>query len=137
MANEAAIRVRIDNPLPFTVADGTGIEKGAVLELSGDKTAILSSGAEDKIAGILAREKVASDGRTEMGVFRRGWFDMVCSGAVLLGEAVSSMGHDNYIHKAPVTASGACILGHALETGSDAERILIDVNVGAGGNQVT
>ena len=137
MANEAQLRDRLENPIDFTVADGTGIEKGTILKLTDPRTAIASTGAADKLAGIAAREKIASDGRTRLAVYRKGIFDLRCSGAVPVGEAVDSLGSYNYIRRAPVSSSGSSILGIALEDGSDAEFIQVFVNVGCGGNQIT
>jgi hypothetical protein len=138
MANEALLRDRFENAIDFTCADGTGIEKGALLKLTDPRTAIISTAAADKLAGIAAREKIASDGRTQIAVYRRGIFDMVASGAIAVGEAVQAAGApSNTIMRAAVTSSGACILGYALETASDAETIQILVDVGCGGNQIS
>jgi len=133
MANEASLRDRIDHPIDFTVADGTGIEKGALLKMSDPRTAATHTAAQDILAGIAAREKVASDGRTRLAVFRRGIFDMVASGAIIVGEAVVSDASINHVKAAPTGSSGATILGHALENGSTGETIQIFVDVGAGG----
>ena len=137
MANEALLRNRLEDPIDFTVADGTGIEKGALLQLTDPRTASAATAATQKIAGIAAREKVASDGRTQLAVFRRGIFDMVASGAILVGAAVTACETANHVLSAAVTASGAAIIGHALETAAADEVIQIAVNVGAGGNQVS
>lgn len=137
MANEAALRDRLDHPIDFTVANGTEILKGTICKLTDPRTASASSAAADKIAGICARDKVASDGRTRAPMFRRGIFDLRCSGAVPVGEAVDSLGADNYIRRAPVTSSGSSIIGIALETGSDNEVIQVFVDIGCGGNQIS
>ena len=139
MADEASIRDRLEHPIDFTVTDGTGIEKGALLKMTTDRTAIITSADNDTIAGIAAREKIASDGREQLAVFRRGVFDMVASGTITVGDAVSSAATHavNHVHKAPAAINSAKIIGHALETASDNEKIQIDVNVGTGGNQVS
>lgn len=138
MANEALIRDRLEDAIDFTVADGTGIEKGAVLKLTDPRTAIIASAAGDMLAGIAAREKVANDGRTRLSVYRKGIFDLVASGAIVIGQAVQAAGAPaNTVMAAAVTSSGCAILGHALETASDGEVIQVFVNVGAGGNQIS
>lgn len=138
MTNEAILRDRLENPIDFTVSDSTGIEKGAILKLTDARTAIIATGASDRLAGIAAREKIASDGRTQLAVYRRGIFDCVASGAITVGDAVASAGTpSNTVKTAAVTASGSCILGYALETASDAETIQVLVEVGAGGSQIT
>lgn len=135
MADEAILQLRIEDPLPFTCADGTGIEKGAICALSDPRTAATNTTNGGKIAGIAAREKVASDGRTEIACFRRGWFDMLCSGAVNIGDPLTA--YNNEVQVAAITASGANIIGHALEAGDDNERVLVEVNIGAGAGAVS
>ena len=92
MAKEAVLRVKLEDPIDFTVADGTGIEKGCVLQLTDPLTASKASGEGQPLAGIAAREKVASDGRTRLAVFRKGIFDMYASGAITAGKAVFASG---------------------------------------------
>lgn len=131
MTNEAIIRDRLDSAINFTVADGTGITKGAVLKLTDPRTASASDGAGDVIAGIAARDKIASDGRTSLSVFRKGIFDMVASGAISVGSSVASAGAVNQVLTTVGTAySGAAIIGQALETASDGEVFQVYVNVG-------
>lgn|SRR3990167_4417689 len=139
MANEAALRDRLAHPIDFTVADGTGIEKGAILALTDPRTAVAPTVlATQALAGIAAREKVASDGRTRLSIFTKGIFDMTASGAITVGNAVVSAHDANYPNTVAKAlgltnpASGAAILGYALETASDAEVIQIYVDVGAG-----
>ena len=140
MANEAVIQVRIESPLPFTVADGTGIEKGALLALTSPRTAATAAGTAEKIAGFAAREKVASDGRTELGVYRRGWFLCYCSGTINIGDpivAAATGTYPNYVSAAGVTASGATIIGHALEAATNGQQKLMEINIGAGAGAVS
>ncbi len=133
MTNEAVIRDRLENPIDFTIADGTAIEKGVLLELQDARTAIAVTDIGRPLAGIAAREKVASDGRTQLAVYRKGIFDMYASGAILVGAPVAAEGGDftNYVI-ATTTASGAAVLGHAFETATDGEQIQIYVNIGGG-----
>ena len=50
MANEATLIVETELPINFTVANATGIEKGALLKITDPMTAALSDGAADRIA---------------------------------------------------------------------------------------
>ena len=138
MANEHVVRDGGYTSYDFTVADGTGIEKGAVLKLTDPRTAIITSAAGDKLAGIAAVEKTASDGQTRLSVLRNNAvLEATASGAIAIGQAVISAGAPaNTIMAARITDSGAAILGHALETASDAESIQYWLDVGAGGNQL-
>lgn len=134
MANEAILRDRLADPIDFTVADGTGIEKGALLELADPRTAKAVTGDDVVLAGIAAREKVASDGVTRLAVFTKGIFDMVASGAIAVGRPVSAESDTaNTVHQAPANLSGAQILGYALETATNNETFQVYVNVGGYG----
>lgn len=133
MANEVIIRDNLNAvAVDFTVADGTGVEKGAILKLTDPRTAIITSAAGDKLAGIAAREKVASDGRTRLSVYRNNLIvDAVASGAITVGDAVISAGAPaNQVKKASAADSGCAILGYALETATDQEVIQVMVHVG-------
>ena len=136
MADEAIIRDRLDIAIDFTCADGTGIEKGALLALTDPRTAIAPTAAGQALAGIAAREKIANDGRTQIAVYRKGIFDMRASGAIAIGAPVMAAvtPNTNFVIAAPVASaySGASFLGHALEAADDSEVVQIYVNVGGG-----
>lgn len=131
MANEHRLEVKKSEPFPFVVADGTAIEKGTALSLTDPRTAIAVSATKARAAGVLARAKVASDGLTEAAVYRDGWFAAKCSGAVILGSKIG-FGPDNYIFQVDATWSGASVVGTALETGSDTEEIIYELDIGGG-----
>ena len=129
MANEAILRVRLGDPIDFTVADGTAIPKGAICKMTDPRTAVLADGDADIVAGIAAREKIASDGRTQLAIFRSGIFDVVASGSITVGDAVvtcASTGGANIVSTAAVNAEN--ILGTALETATDSEVFQIELN---------
>lgn len=112
MANEAT---QVEGPYEihdFTVAVGTGIEQGTVCKLADPRTASASS-SNDIFAGIAATEKVASNGKTELGLYTKGIFLMTsASGAITAGMAVSLSGA-NLIHAA---AAGDLLNGKAFGT---------------------
>lgn len=134
MANEASLREWIANPTSFTVANGTGIEQGTLLAMTDPQTAVAATASGSYLAGIAAVEKVANDGSTRLSVYQQGLFDMVASGTFQKGEAVMAASDTNFpntVMRAVIGASGAALLGIAQETASDAETVLIKVNVGA------
>ena len=137
MVNEAVIRNRLEETIDFTVADGTGIEKGALLELTDNRTAVAVTGSGAMIAGIAAREKISGDGRTRLACYRRGIFDFFISGAVVIGDRVAAGGADNVVVALglmPVKKlSGSAVIGTVLEVGSNGKRSQVDVNRGAAG----
>ncbi len=128
MALEANLMIETGRPIPMTVADGTGIEKGTVLKLTDPMTAAPSDGDNDVIAGIAAEEKIASDGRTTLGVYREGVFKMTAGGAITVGDAVNtnaSTGAANEVVVAGVNDEN--VLGIALETAADTETLLVEL----------
>ena len=137
MANELTLVWRKSNPIPFTVADGTGIEKGALCKLTDPMTAALSATNYDVIAGVAASEKIASDGKTKLGMFRDGIFKATASGSITVGDGVVSLADANFPNyvgtaKGQNAASGAACIGTALETVSASETFLFELNIGAG-----
>lgn len=133
MANEATLEYETEIPVPFTVADGTGIEKGTLLQLTDPMTASAQSAASQNLAGIAATEKISGDGVTKLAVYRKGIFKMALSGACSVGSALVSALEANYVKAAPASSSGAILLGTSLETGATGNTILVDVDIGKGG----
>lgn len=135
MANEMTLVFELEPPVPFTVADGTGIEKGTLLEVTDPMTAKLSDGAGDMIAGVAAEEKIASDGKTKIGVYMRGVFRALSDGTIAIGANVMADGtNPNELITAATTADAAACCGHALEAASDGDTFLFLLNVGVGGH---
>jgi len=131
MANEATLHIETHTPINFTVADGTGIEKGALLALSDPFTAATHSAAEQNFAGVAAREKIASNGQTKLAVFRGGVFKMTLSGSATVGDPLCLDASINHVKSArgiaAASLSGSKILGVALETGTTGETIFVEV----------
>jgi len=127
MANEATLFMALDLPIPFTVADGAGIEKGTVCKLSDPMTAAASSADNDVFAGIAAEEKIASDGRTKLGLYRRGIFKMVVHAglAVTVGKDVVLKGANTIADYTTLDDEVGAKIGKALETGAAGESVLI------------
>ena len=133
MANEAVIIELLGNggdPVRFTVANATTIEKGTLLKMTDPRTAIATSADNDPFAGIAAAEKVASDGAVTIAAYTHGIFDLKDSGAgVTVGERVSMAG-TNTISKVAAADLLFADVGIALETASASE--VIAVLVGSG-----
>jgi hypothetical protein len=134
MTNEAILVMEKSLPENFTVADGIGIEQGAILKLSDNNTVALSDGDEDYVGGVLQTEKIASDGTTSGSVYNDGLFRVYVSGSVTAGQALatsSSTDGDNILVAATATAVGAKTWGIAREdhTGT-ASQILAELKPG-------
>ena len=130
MALETTLIHETSVPIPMTVADGTGITKGAVLVLSDPNTAATTTGDTDACAGIAAEEKVASDGNTKLAVFKSGIFRGFAGAAgVTVGMGIitdTSTGAANELVVADVNSEH--IVGRALETATDGQSFLFELN---------
>jgi len=133
MANEATLLKETALPVSFTVAEGAGIEKGAILKLTDPMTAALADGDEDDVAGIAAEEKIASNGQTKLAVYRQGEFKVTASGSITAGDTVAthaSSGGSNVVAVATASAVGGKTLGIALETVSEGETFRMELRPG-------
>ena len=121
MALELTLLVELEPPVSFPCANGTGIAKGSLLKIADPNTVSQSGGDNDKIIGVAAEEKIASDGKTQIAVYLRGIFKATAGLAgVTAGDwliADSATGDDNEIVVADATS--ATTLGMALETATD------------------
>lgn len=129
MANECTLMIETEVPIPFTCADGTGIEKGAILKLTDPMTVALADGDGDIIAGIAAQEKIANDGNTKIAVYRRGIFKGLAGTAIAVGDPIdthAATGATNELAAAPV--NGEHLVGVALETAADTDTFLFELN---------
>lgn len=143
MANEAVLVERQPNtwPTAFTVADGTAITKGTILKMTDPRTASIGTNGPVAVAGIAARDKVANDGRTQLGVWTTGIFDVYLSGSCAIGDPlmISALAttYPNYVEAAGITASGAFTIGYAMETGTNGEVIQMRLQPGTAGGAVS
>ena len=110
----------------FTVADGTQISKGLILKLTDPNTASVADALSHALAvasaGVSSTEKEANDGQIEIGCWTQGKMNSVCSGTIVTGNSVVAI-QNGKIEVAFHLASGAQIIGHALEDGTDNESI--------------
>lgn len=133
MADETTLVWEYELPIPFKCANATGITKGAILKLTDGMTAIINSGAKDMICGIAAEEKIASDGKTTIKVFRRGIFKGTAAAAIAIGAPLSVSATANRLQTA-TGSNGASVIGTALEAPSgNGQTFLFELNIGTGG----
>ena len=104
MANEAVIIELLGNggdPIRFTCADATTIEKGTLLELTDPRTVIANTNDNAPVVGIAAAEKVALDGATTISAYTNGIFDMLtAAGAKAVGSCVANSATENVVQAA-------------------------------------
>ena len=132
MANEAKLVQKLQDRLSqVIVADGTGIEKGTLLQLTDANIGSASSADGEIPVGIAASEKVADDGSTTLAIYTYGIFDMKCDGVgVTAGDPVK-IGGANLISLADdATAAGLKeVIGYARQTGAASEVIEVEVRL--------
>jgi len=146
MANEWTLLVEQEPPVPMTVANGTGIEKGTFLRLFEPNTASHALGTGKPMAGVAASEKIANDGNTTIGVYRKGIFRATASGAITAGDALQyapgvGAGGDGGLasyantvmaipgYSVSTAASFGGVIGRAMETAADADTFRLHLNI--------
>ena len=133
MANEIIVTDLLGNggdPIEYTCADGTGIAKGCILELTDPRTVQAVSGVDTPLVGIAAHEKVASDGATTISVLTNfiGKGTTAAGGTATLGDGVSIAAAGNTLDlSATLDVEKGWSLGYSLETVGNAETFLIRV----------
>ena len=131
MAREATLLVQTGFPIMFTCANGTGIEKGAILTLSDYMTAATCAADDDMVAGICAAEKIADNGEVKVAVHREGIFKVTLSGTCAAGDplATNATSLSNTVYSVVNTTalSGSKIIGIALEAGANTNTIKMDL----------
>jgi len=136
MALEWTLLVELEPAVGFTVADGTGIEKGSLLKLTDPMTVIINSGDIDACIGIAAEEKISGDGKTEIGVYMRGIFKCTAGGSITVNDVLmnnAAAGAVNEVITATTGAVGSHGFAIALETAADAETLKVLFNAGIAG----
>lgn len=134
MADEATLMWETELPIPMTCADGTGIEKGTLLKISDPFTVAAHSSDEDYVGGIAAEEKIASDGKTKIAVYRGGIFKVTASGAITAGQTVALSATANKVKVSDSTCVSSKTFGIALETAADGDTFLVELRPGVGVN---
>lgn len=133
MANEAVI-IELFNggrPIRFTCADGTGIAKGSLLELTDPRTVIQNANDNAPVAGIAAFEKVANDGAVTISAYTDGIFDMLTdAGSDSVGHMAANSATANTLQTgdADDLLQGSTV-GKLLETAGNAEVVAVRINL--------
>ena len=128
MANEA---VCIETPTEFsrrTVADGTAVPIGTIMELEEPNTVTLSDTSGNVFGGIAWEEHTASEGLTEMTVAMNGVWDMKDAGAGVTMGGIVSVGGVNLIKQATeAECVTGTVIGKCEETAEAGEVVRIRV----------
>jgi hypothetical protein len=128
MADEAQ---QVTTPTRFrryTVADANAIAKGTVLALTDPKTAAASSADNDVFAGIAMEEKVANDGKVEIGAALDGdWLLKASAAGITVGADVVIAGANTVKNCTTLDDEKGYAVGKALETTAGSETILVSL----------
>lgn len=117
MANEAVMLFELSLPVPFTCADGAGIEKGTLLKLADPFTVAAATADNDLFIGVAAEEKIASDGHTKIPVYLTGIARMKDSGSgVTVGTDVVIKGTNTIGTYTTLDDEKGYVVGKTLET---------------------
>lgn len=129
MADEAVLIVETNLPIAFTCADGTGIEKGTLLKMSDPFTVAAATADNDVFAGVAAEEKIASDGKTKIGVYRSGIFKMTITAgnSTTVGQDCVIKGTNTIGTYTTLDDEKGYVVGQALETGAAGESVLVQL----------
>ncbi|MFA6190675.1 MAG: hypothetical protein WC711_04185 [Candidatus Staskawiczbacteria bacterium] len=130
---EATLVFETHIPIPMIVVDGTGIEKGTAVQSTDPLTVSAVSASTNVAGGIIGSEKIASNGVTKANVYRGGIFKVYASGSVTNGDLLGAdVDNDFYSLTAPqsITTSNARIWGISLESATDGETFLMELNIG-------
>jgi len=127
MANEAILLIEMSSPIPMTCADGAGIEKGTLLQLTDPMTVSASSADNEISIGIAAAEKIASDGVTKCPVYIDGIFRMKDSGSGVTAGDLLKIAGANLVATADDAGAqgGKEVVGKALETAGASETLAV------------
>ena len=115
-----------------TIADGVSVSVGALLQLLDPRTASGGHLPANPVAGVAAEEHLPNKGVLSISVYTDGLFDVKAENGITLGAPVIAAAvNSNQVKElalssfANFAASWAGVLGHALETGTNAEVINI------------
>ena len=126
----AALKTRFNDPVDFTwFNDDVGAEKGTILKLSGARIVAAATADNDIAIGILAREKIAGDGRNQVAVFLDGIFDCLVQGASsAIGDDLVISGANTLKKYTTLDDEKGYVLGKGLEltSGSDTIQVLLN-----------
>jgi len=103
----------------YTIATGTAVSKGTLLALGTPATVTAALSSSTFCAGVAAEEHPANLGVTHIAVWTQGIINVVASGAIPCGESVR-VAETNMVRVCGNNAaSGAMVLGYALQDIAD------------------
>lgn len=132
MANAVAVLIHETAlPIPFKVANGTAVPKGTLMVItdSSGPLAAASSADNDIFIGIAAEEKIASDGKTKLGIYMQGIFKLESNGTTTIGKNQVIKALNEVADSTAADNDLGYIVGKALETATNGETFLCAVGM--------
>jgi len=139
MANEAVKHILMNStgdPISYTCAAGTAITKGTLLALTDPMTASAHAAGTNTttmFAGIAAMDKDNTDDTsTKISAWTNGIFKLYASAAIDVGQPLVLAEAANYVKQSSAGsagASGAQIIGYALETAAAGETFFARIKI--------
>lgn len=133
MANALKILTELEPAVGFTVSNSVGIEKGDLLELADPMTVAKVTGAGPRVIGFAAEEKIANDGKTEIGVYMRAIVKATSGGTITAGDVCKAESGTNELLKGTTSESDTVIFAVAFEDLTDGQTGKFLFNAGIGG----
>jgi len=134
MADEAIVTDLLGNDgdrISYTVDVTHAIEKHSLMVLTDPRTAIIHAAVDTPFIGILAAEKVANDGVTQVSLITNCIAKLIVAGggSTTIGDDVALSGTVNKIDLATGTdKEKGWVVGKALEDGAAGESVLVRIN---------
>jgi len=132
MANELVVTDLLGNngdQISFTCADNTAMTKGAIMELTDPRTVRTVTAVDVPVVGILAHDKVADDGMTQVSVITNCIaVAMSETGNPTIGDEVSPSATANSLNLAStLDMEKGWALGYSLENATAGETFLVRI----------
>jgi len=129
MTNEVTLYIETAPPIPFTVANGNAIPKGTICEVEDLMTAAVSE-EDDRVAGVAASEKIASDGKVKLGMYREGFFIGTAYGSISVGDTLALSG-TNLLKVAVAANVSSETVGISMEAVATGNTFIFELRPGA------
>ena len=120
---------RDGEPRRLTIADGTAVSQGQLLQLTDPRTVSDTATQGAAIAGVALEEHKPNEGITSISVWTQGIFEVSASSAIVIGQPFIMSVLANQI--APIMASevGCEQGGYVMETTAKAEIVNVRLNL--------
>ena len=137
MADEHELIIETQLPIPFTKATGLALEKGEIVELADNLTAITAT-VQDFVGGVVHTEVTAAEASPSVSVYRGGIFRATASATITIGQTLAMTGSGNRLKPSVAADVEGKTVGTALQAaGSNGDKFLYELSPGVQVNAFT